>query len=224
MKFEQRTKAPSKSSKYYYSDNIFYKCGYGMPNCTAYAYGRVYELLGSKPKLCTSNAENWYDYTKDGYERGKVPKLGAVIVWSKGKLHDGSDGKGHVAIVEKINEDGSFVTSNSGGSTLFYKKTIPKSCEVKGYKFEGFIYPPYKFDEEQTNEVKIVVNEEKNTNLGENISYKVQKGDNLTKICKKYYGKYTKELGTKIVNANKAKYKKITLNYIQVGWTLVISK
>ena len=38
--FSPRLSAPSLSNKYYYSDlNAFYKYGYGMPNCTAYAYG-----------------------------------------------------------------------------------------------------------------------------------------------------------------------------------------
>lgn len=48
-------------------------------------------------------------------------------------------------------------------------------------------------------------------------TYKVVRGDNLTKIAKKY--------GTTpsaIVKANKAKYKKITLNYIEIGWKLTI--
>lgn len=47
--FSPRLSAPSSSNKYYYSNlNVFYKYGYGMPNCTAYAYGRAYEILGSE--------------------------------------------------------------------------------------------------------------------------------------------------------------------------------
>ena len=50
--FSPRLSAPSLSNKYYYSNlNVFYKYDYGMPNCTAYAYGRAYEILGSEPKL-----------------------------------------------------------------------------------------------------------------------------------------------------------------------------
>lgn len=52
--------------------------------------------------------------------------------------------------------------------------------------------------------------------------HKVVKGDTISGICKKYYGKYTSDLGNKIVNANKSKYPKITLNFIVVGWELVI--
>lgn len=54
-----------------------------MPNCTAYAFGRIYELNGSRPNLCTGNAEMWYDYNKSHnyYPYGSTPKLGAVAVW-----------------------------------------------------------------------------------------------------------------------------------------------
>ena len=42
--FSPRLSAPSLSNKYYYSDlNAFYKYGYGMPNCTAYAYANMHE-------------------------------------------------------------------------------------------------------------------------------------------------------------------------------------
>ena len=53
-------------------------------------------------------------------------------------------------------------------------------------------------------------------------THKVVKGDTISEICVKYYGKYTKDLGNKIVNANKNKYPKITLSFIQVGWILTI--
>lgn len=152
--FVKRTTKPTKD-KYYYSDNIFQASGYGMwdskgnerGNCTAYAWGRFYELTGKYPKLCTSNAENWYKYN-DGYERSKTPKLGAVIVWSKGKIGNAKDGAGHVAVVEEIYPDGSILTSNSGWkSTFFYMKKIPSNYKLNGYKFEGFIYNPVEFEE-----------------------------------------------------------------------------
>ena len=145
-KFVQRLSAPSKSDKHYYSDNIFYQCGYGMPNCTAYAWGRWYELLGTKPKLYTGNAKTWYPKGEsyDGYKRGQTPKLGAVACWS-------SSGAGHVAIVEKIYSDGTILTSNSAWkSTNFYTKEIKKGYNFGSYKFQGFIYLPMEFEEETT--------------------------------------------------------------------------
>lgn len=148
--FIPRTTAPSQDNEYYYAGNIFYQCGYGMPNCTAYAWGRFYELTGEYPKLSTGDAENWYGKTSDGYARGKTPKLGAVICWARGTVGDDSDGAGHVAIVEQINSDGSIVTSNSAwNSTNFYTQTLTKDSGYTwndAYTFQGFIYNPINFE------------------------------------------------------------------------------
>lgn len=54
------------------------------------------------------------------------------------------------------------------------------------------------------------------------IKHKVAKGDTISGLCIKYYGKYTKELGNKIVESNKKNYPKICLNWICVGWILTI--
>lgn len=146
--FVPRTTAPSTSDRRYYADNPFYQSGYGMPNCTCYAYGRFWELLGSKPNLSLGDAEKWYGYN-DGYTRGRTPKLGAIVVWGKGVVGDDSDGAGHVAVVEQVNADGSFRCSNSAwNSTNFYMKDIPASCALSGYTFLGFIYNPVNFDGE----------------------------------------------------------------------------
>lgn len=114
-----------------------------LPNCVGYAWGRAYEMLGKAPKLSRANAENWYAY-KDGYSRGKTPKLGAIVVWAKGKVGNSKDGAGHVAVVEQIHSNGSFTVSQSGytGKKRFWTSTIPKSGYLKGYTFLGFIYLP----------------------------------------------------------------------------------
>lgn len=119
-----------------------------LPNCVGYAWGRFMEILGSTPKLSRGNAENWYG-ANDGYERGQTPKLGAVICWRKGQAGNESDGAGHVAIVEKINADGSIVTSNSGyGSSRFWIQTMKAPYNVgSNYFFQGFIYNPAVIDE-----------------------------------------------------------------------------
>lgn len=142
-KFRKRTKAPAKSEKWFYKSNPFHQVGYGLPNCTAYAWGRFAELLGYAPKLSTGNAENWYNHN-DGYKRGRTPKLGAIIVWAKGSVGNSADGAGHVAVVEEIYEDGSFLVSESGwkASSIMWTMTIPKSCYRQGYTFLGFIYNP----------------------------------------------------------------------------------
>lgn len=146
--FVPRTTAPETNNRFYYTDNVFYQSGYGLPNCTCYAWGRFYELSGQRPNLSTRDAENWYGNTGDGYTRGQSPKLGAVICWRRGVVGDDSDGAGHVAIVEQINADGSIVTSNSAyGSTLFYQQTLtpPSYSFSSAYTFQGFIYNPVDF-------------------------------------------------------------------------------
>lgn len=186
MEFIKRITAPSKDNKYFYSGNIFYKCGYGMPNCTCYAWGRFYELTNTYPKLSTRNAENWY-VASDGYQRGKTPKLGAIACWSKGIVGNGKDGAGHVAVVEEIMTDGSILTSNSGyKSTNFYMKTIKPPYSLNGYNFQGFIYLPIEFEnktEKQTG------NKLESTG---NIIYTVVKGDTLSAIASKYGTTYQK--------------------------------
>lgn len=51
---------------------------------------------------------------------------------------------GHVAVVEKISENGDIITSNSGyrSSTYFWTETITKNSGYarSGYIFQGFIY------------------------------------------------------------------------------------
>lgn len=47
--FPSRTQAPSKNNPRFYSNqNPYYAAGYGMPNCTAYVYGRYWEVTGEK--------------------------------------------------------------------------------------------------------------------------------------------------------------------------------
>lgn len=139
--FTPRLSAPSSTNKYYYSDiNIYYKYGWGMPNCTAYAYGRAYELLGTEPKLCPYNAEEWYDYNKNNgyYSYGSSPKLGAIACWAY------NGGGGHVAVVEKI-ENNTITFSNSAYSgTNFYLSYADTSDDNAGgaswWNFQGYIY------------------------------------------------------------------------------------
>lgn len=187
-KFVKRTTQPSKDNKYYNSNiNPFVSAGYGIfqngGNCTAYAFGRRYELEGKKPKLSTSNAENWYG-KNDGYKRGQTPKVGAVACWSKGKAGNSKDGAGHVAIVEEVKSNGDWVSSESGWETFLFKnKTYKKSngyaASSSAYHFQGFIYCPIEFEEDKPKTTTTATT----SNTG---TYKVVKGDNLTKIAKKY--------------------------------------
>ena len=79
---------------------------------------------------------------------GKEPKLGAIIVWAKGKTWTSSDGAGHVAVVEQIQADGSIITSESGYgcSNPFWTSHRYKGNGNWGagteYRFLGFVYQP----------------------------------------------------------------------------------
>ena len=58
------------------------------------------------------------------------------------------DGYGHVACVERINADGSIVTSNSAyEGSRFYIKTlkVPNYYLSDAHIFQGFIYPDIEF-------------------------------------------------------------------------------
>lgn len=160
--YKQRLSAPSTTDKNYlhYTDGGYNYCieiknGSCLPNCVGYAWGRWREILGYKHKLSMGNAENFY-LKNDGYTRGQAPKLGAVICWRKGKANNANDGAGHVAIVEKINEDGTILCSESNyGGSRFNTRTLKASNSYylgKNYTFQGFIYLPISFEEEKPKE------------------------------------------------------------------------
>ena len=144
--FTPRTTAPGKS-KYYYSDNPFQKNGYGMwdkngneqGNCTAYAWGRAYEILGTQPKLGRNNAGSWWNYNKNNkfYEYGSTPQIGAVAVWDK---YDNDTG--HVAVVEAIDGNNVIISESHWKSTFFDTRTIKadSSNYLTKMRFLGYIY------------------------------------------------------------------------------------
>ena len=155
--FQRRTAAPSYTNKYYIKTTKggYNKCiqikpdGSVLPNCVGYAWGRFCEEQNIHScNLSRGNAENWYYHTSDGYARGNTPKLGAVICW-----HSTRSG-GHVAIVEKVNNDGTILTSNSAyNGSRFYMKTLKASNNYyigSAYTFQGFIYPDTEFIDPDT--------------------------------------------------------------------------
>lgn len=136
-------------SHWYYSDNPFYQSGYGLPNCTCYAWGRRAEILDAAPTLSLGNADTWFDRNiqNGAYPYGYTPQLGAIAVWKYTGSMEGEGG--HVAVVEQINDDGTVVTSNSAwGGSYFYLQTLSSD---NGYEwdsftsFQGFIYLPENF-------------------------------------------------------------------------------
>lgn len=129
---------------WYSSGNPFYASGYGLPNCTCYAYGRYAEIRNGFANLPTGDGKDWYA-NATAFERGSVPKLGAVVCYGSTSGNYG----GHVAIVEQINSDGSIVTSNSAyhGTYFFLNTVYPAdnylpswATTSRDYYLQGFIY------------------------------------------------------------------------------------
>ena len=196
MTYKPRLTIPEKGNPYYNTKNHggYSEAIQGSPcedglnvlrNCVGYAYGRFNEIVGAGKMmyLAPVNAEKFIDYMNNktkGVTSGMTPKLGACMVWQAGATKNGSDGAGHVAIVEQINADGSIVTSESGygAKKAFWtqKRTNANGRWGQGsnYTFLGFIYNPA-----VTDETPIVPEIDY-------LEYTVVKGDNLTKIANKY--------------------------------------
>lgn len=109
-----------------------------LANCVGYCWGRWWEIMDQNPGLCSNDAKYWWTYN-DGYPRGSEPRLGAIICFT-------SSGQGHVAIVERVIDPDTIVTSNSAyNQTIFYTQTLRR---VNGwtwnsaFTFQGFIYLP----------------------------------------------------------------------------------
>ena len=134
--------AGTKLDKFYGRGNAFYKIynsnrddgTYGLPNCTAYAWGRFWEIMSDAkgdtdsvtvdpPNLSLDSPSYWLDYNsklETPYKTGSTPELGAIAVWS-----------GHVAIVEHIeyNSDNTInyiITSDSGYSSSSRQNILAK--------------------------------------------------------------------------------------------------
>lgn len=138
--YTPRVSAPNRNNandyKYYYGANPYA----GPNNCTFYAWGRVYELLGVKPRTWTGNACEWW-YNKDGYERSSIPRLGAMMCWGT----SADNGYGHVAIVEEIHGDGRISFSEARYPDCAFSYQTRRISELSGiYRgtFQGYIYLP----------------------------------------------------------------------------------
>ncbi|MBR4672821.1 MAG: peptidoglycan-binding protein [Bacilli bacterium] len=116
-----------------------------LANCVGYANGRFAEIIG-KNKIeyqLICNAENFIEKAqKYGLQISSTPTLGGIMVWEgKGSL------AGHVAIVERIDNDNQIFTSESAyGGSAFYNKTRTNSNGRWGmgtnYSFRGCIINP----------------------------------------------------------------------------------
>lgn len=134
-----RTTNPGTGGTYYSKPgNPFPSPGW---NCTWYAFGRAYEILGYRPNLSTSHARDWWGYNKstNAFRYGSEPRPGAIACWWGNSTYI----YGHVAVVEKV-ENGVVYTSsssygtNGAGSTWAYDFRYGVKENVPG--FQGYIY------------------------------------------------------------------------------------
>ena len=162
---KMRTSKPESGNKFYntVSKGGYSRCIVGYPtdkgcnvlaNCVGYACGRFNEIIGSmKYPYLNCNAENFIERGKQyGLQVSSKPVLGGIMVWQKGNTLSGDDGAGHVAVVEKIIDNNTIYTSESGyGGSAFWNSTRSNSNGrwgiASGYKFRGCIINPSIKDE-----------------------------------------------------------------------------
>ena len=141
-----RTEEPEEDDVHYYSDlNIFYKAKLSPPfysgnkeikgNCTWYAWGRMFELTGKAPNDAgfNGNAYEWWGANKKigKYKYGSEPKVGALAVWNSSL--PGSGGCGHVAVVEKIEDNKIYISESSWHGSTFKYREIYSTDYLYGY-------------------------------------------------------------------------------------------
>lgn len=110
--------------------------GCTLSNCVGWAWGRWQQINGSiDSRLPASNAGNWWRQANvAGMNTGSEPQLGAVACFN-----------GHVAIVEEIAADGSYINcseSDYRGAAFTYRTRYrSQNWSYPGYAaFQGFIY------------------------------------------------------------------------------------
>jgi len=128
--------APPRYSYTSYASAVNFRAVYGAANgydygwCTWHAANRRAET-GHPLPTNLGNAISWYSRAAgSGMGVGEAPQTGAVA-W-----HNNIGGLGHVAFVEKVNEDGSLLISDMNypiWGTVTYR-TVPSS-EYGNYKF-----------------------------------------------------------------------------------------
>lgn len=147
-----------------------------LPNCTTFCFGRSCEICGAAvgPYAIVNrpgfgNASSWYNDTgSTTWERGQVPKLGAIVCWSDSVSRPFG---GHVAIIEDMADGdpaniilsmsayqsastGSRSFSNPGAASPYYFYTMTLADARNRYEvqsdctLQGYIYNPYVQDED----------------------------------------------------------------------------
>ena len=128
-----------------------------LDNCVGFANGRFNEAWND-PELegivkpfhvqLTCNAENFIESAKrQDLKISSTPVVGGIMVWQKGATLSGGDGAGHVAFVERVYDDGTILTSESGWASWAFKTVRRDNSNGRwgqnaNYKFRGCIINP----------------------------------------------------------------------------------
>ena len=113
-------------------------------NCTWYAFGRAWEVLGSRPNGLAGlgNAGGWYEKVT-AYSKGSTPKPIAIACWKKNGT---TTYEGHVAFVEEVYSSTSIVISESNWHYPYPQEKYWRSKPINPYNYSsnltflGYIY------------------------------------------------------------------------------------
>ena len=188
-----------------------------LPNCTSWAWGRAYEIMGEEPPIFAGDAGCWYEYFNTlnaegaleakGYSRrGKdePPVLGAIACWAQ--KSDPST-MGHVAIVEEIHDDGEITISESGwgqwewGPCFYRVRKLNPADYSDEHDFQGYIVlPGYSWAvTEPTIEIESFTLKETST---EEASFSISIKDDENAISSAYYSLNRTKKGTLTLSAS----------------------
>ncbi len=128
------------SSEYYTTLNPFHQSGYGLPNCTCFAWGRAYEAFGTRPNLSTGNGDSFWSYNINNgcYPYGSDPMPGSIACWNGGN-------GGHVAFVESVSGDDVTISQSAWGwrgtDKIWEYQTVNRyNMSSIQAGFQGYIY------------------------------------------------------------------------------------
>ena len=127
---------------WYYKANPYFQRGYGLPNCTAYAWGRLAEICNAPVSFYGGNAIMWAN--RPEMVKLDQPKQGSCIIYSGGITDSKGRFCGHIGVVEHVYPDGSIDVSMSsfGGYTWRLYRLRPQDNyrvpDTYGLSFYGF--------------------------------------------------------------------------------------
>lgn len=96
---------------WYYNANPYYQRGYGLPNCTCYAWGRLSEICNAPVTFYGGNAIMWA--SRPEMKQIPSPKVGSCIIYSGGITDSYGLLCGHIVVIEHLYDDGSIDVSMS---------------------------------------------------------------------------------------------------------------